>query len=249
MLSEPQGRDAGVTPSIIDLSDVRLTLASRAGPVEILRGVDLKVARGQSVAILGPSGSGKTSLLMVMAGLERATHGMIRIAGQDLSAMDEDRLAILRGAEIGIVFQSFHLVSTMTALENVALPLEFAGRADAEAVARETLGEVGLGHRVDHFPAEMSGGEQQRVAIARALSVRPKLLLADEPTGNLDGKTGLQVIELLFGLQRRQGATLVLITHDTGLAALCGRTVRMADGQIADDTAGATAFKSGVSAR
>jgi putative ABC transport system ATP-binding protein len=162
------------------------------------------------------------------------------VSGHDLSTLDEDGLARVRGAEIGIVFQSFHLVPTMTALENVALPLEFAGRSDAEAVARELLVEVGLGHRTHHFPAEMSGGEQQRVAIARALSGRPKLLLADEPTGNLDGRTGQQVIDLLFGLQQRHGATLVLVTHDAELAGLCQRTVRMADGQIVGDTANRT---------
>ncbi len=239
-------RSGAVSRPIASLSGVGLTLTSRAGPVDILRDVDLAVEEGSSVAIVGPSGSGKTSLLMILAGLERASSGRVMVGGHDFTTLDEDGLARVRGAEIGIVFQSFHLVPTMTALENVALPLEFAGRADAEAVARETLGEVGLGHRVDHFPAEMSGGEQQRVAIARALSVRPKLLLADEPTGNLDGKTGQQVIDLLFGLQRRHGATLVLITHDASLAALCGRTVRMADGRIADDTAATEASKSRV---
>ncbi len=217
---------------IVSLREVALTLTSRAGPVDILRGVSLQVGRGESVAVVGPSGSGKTSLMMVMAGLERATAGSVEVAGHDLQNLDEDALARIRGAEIGIVFQSFHLVPTMTALENVALPLEFAGRADAEDVARTVLGEVGLSHRLQHFPAELSGGEQQRVAIARALAPQPKLLLADEPTGNLDGKTGAQVIELLFGLQRRHAATLVLITHDKTLAALCGRTVQMADGRI-----------------
>ncbi|MGE0629079.1 MAG: ABC transporter ATP-binding protein [Hyphomicrobiaceae bacterium] len=217
---------------LVKLANVDLTLTSRAGPVPILRDVNLEVAEGQSVAIVGPSGSGKTSLLMVMAGLERATSGRVCIAGHDLQHLDEDALAGIRGAHIGIVFQSFHLVPTMTALENVALPLEFAGRADAERVARDLLDEVGLAPRADHFPAELSGGEQQRVAIARALAPNPKLLLADEPTGNLDGRTGHQVIDLLFGLQRRHGATLVLITHDAALAALCERTVQMADGRI-----------------
>ena len=217
---------------IVSLRDVALTLTSRAGPVDILRGVSLEVARGESVAIVGPSGSGKTSLMMVMAGLERATSGSVEVAGHQLQGLGEDALARVRGAEIGIVFQSFHLVPTMTALENVALPLEFADRPDAEDVARTVLGEVGLSHRLQHFPAELSGGEQQRVAIARALAPQPKLLLADEPTGNLDGRTGTQVIELLFGLQKRHGATLVLITHDKTLAVLCGRTVQMADGLI-----------------
>ena len=222
------------TRTIVSLRDVALSLTSRAGPVEILRGVGLDVAQGQSVAIVGPSGSGKTSLLMIMAGLERATSGEVQVAGHELQAMNEDQLAMVRGRNIGIVFQSFHLVPTMTALENVALPLEFQGRADAETVAREVLAEVGLSHRLEHFPAELSGGEQQRVAIARALAPRPKLLLADEPTGNLDGKTGQQVIELLFGLHKRHDATLVLVTHDLALAGLCARTIRMADGRIVD---------------
>jgi putative ABC transport system ATP-binding protein len=231
----------GAAPPIITLEDVRLTLTSRAGPVDILRGIDLDIARGQSVAIVGPSGSGKTSLLMVLAGLEKATSGRVHVAGQDLDGLDEDARALMRGAEIGIVFQSFHLVPTMTALENVALPLEFAGQPNAAEIARQHLDEVGLGPRVDHFPAELSGGEQQRVAIARALSPGPKIILADEPTGNLDGKTGRQVIELLFGLQRRRQATLVLVTHDERLAAECARTIRMADGRVVSDKQAAAA--------
>jgi putative ABC transport system ATP-binding protein len=218
------------------MKDVRLTLTSRAGPVSILRDVDLEAPEGQSLAIVGPSGSGKTSLLMVMAGLERTTGGKVLVAGHDLSAMSEDELALMRGAEIGIVFQSFHLVPTMTALENVALPSEFAGTPDAFVTARELLQEVGLSHRVDHFPAQLSGGEQQRVAIARALSRRPKLILADEPTGNLDRKTGGHVIDLLFGLQRRREATLILVTHDERLAGACDRTIRMADGRVESQT-------------
>ncbi len=224
------------TSPIIELKDVRLTLASRAGAVDILRGVSLRVPAGQSVAIVGPSGSGKTSLLMVLAGLERATSGGVRVAGHDLGQLGEDALARVRGAEIGIVFQSFHLVPTMTALENVALPLEFAGDPDAFDKARALLDEVGLGVRHDHFPAQLSGGEQQRVALARALSARPKLLLADEPTGNLDGKTGRAVVDLLFGLQKRRQSTLVLVTHDERLAAECQRTIRMADGKIVSET-------------
>ena len=220
-----------MTKPIVVMKDVRLTLTSRAGPVSILRDVDLEAREGQSLAIVGPSGSGKTSLLMVMAGLERTTGGKVLVAGHDLSALSEDELALMRGAEIGIVFQSFHLVPTMTALENVALPLEFAGTPDAFVTARELLQEVGLSHRVDHFPAQLSGGEQQRVAIARALSRRPKLILADEPTGNLDRKTGGHVIDLLFGLQRRREATLILVTHDERLAGACDRTIRMADGR------------------
>jgi putative ABC transport system ATP-binding protein len=223
--------------AIVDLQRVGLTLTSRAGPVEILRDVSLAVGPGESIAIVGPSGSGKTSLLMITAGLERASSGRVLVAGHDLQGLDEDSLAKVRGAEIGIVFQSFHLVPTMTALENVALPLEFAGRTDAEAAARRVLDEVGLTHRLTHYPAELSGGEQQRVAIARALATAPKLLLADEPTGNLDGKTGQTIVELLFALQRRHAATLVLVTHDPALARLCQRTVRMADGMIVEDSA------------
>jgi putative ABC transport system ATP-binding protein len=172
---------------------------------------------------------------MVLAGLEHATSGVVRVAGQDYAGLDEDALAVLRGSSIGIVFQSFHLVPTMTALENVALPLEFAGNPAAFPIAREHLAEVGLAHRIDHFPAQLSGGEQQRVAIARALAPRPKLILADEPTGNLDGKTGRQVVDLLFALQKRRHATLVLVTHDERLAAECSRTIRMADGLIVSD--------------
>jgi putative ABC transport system ATP-binding protein len=230
-----------VAQPIICLKDVCLTLSSRAGPVDILRSVSLEVARGQAMAVVGPSGSGKTSLLMVLAGLERATSGKVAIAGRDFTALGEDELALARGADIGIVFQSFHLVPTMTALENVALPLEFAGHSNAFTVAREHLEEVGLGARVDHFPAQLSGGEQQRVALARALAPKPKLLLADEPTGNLDGKTGRHVIDLLFGLQKRREATLVLVTHDERLAAECARTIRMADGRIVSDQKAAAA--------
>ncbi len=222
---------------VISLDDVSLTLATRAGSVEILKDVSLSVGAGESVAIVGPSGSGKTSLLMVMAGLERATGGSVRVAGHELAGLGEDALALIRGANIGIVFQSFHLVPTMTALENVALPLELAGRPDAFEVARALLDEVGLSHRTDHFPAQLSGGEQQRVAVARALSARPQILLADEPTGNLDGKTGEHVIDLLFELQRRRQATLVLVTHEASLAGRCGRVVRMADGRVEPELA------------
>jgi putative ABC transport system ATP-binding protein len=222
---------------VIALDDVSLTLTTRAGPVEVLKHVSLSVGAGESAAIVGPSGSGKTSLLMVMAGLERASAGLVQVAGHELAGLSEDALALIRGANIGIVFQSFHLVPTMTALENVALPLEFAGRADAFDAARSLLDEVGLSHRIDHFPAQLSGGEQQRVAVARALSAGPQILLADEPTGNLDGKTGEHVIDLLFDLQRRRQATLVLVTHETSLASRCGRVVHMADGRVEPELA------------
>jgi putative ABC transport system ATP-binding protein len=222
-----------VAKPVIALKDVSLTLSSRAGPVEILKRVTIEIGASQSVAVVGPSGSGKTSLLMIVGGLERATSGSVRVAGHDFLGLSEDELAVIRGSSIGIVFQSFHLVATMTALENVALPLEFAGKPAAFATAQALLAEVGLAHRAEHFPAQLSGGEQQRVAIARALSPRPQIILADEPTGNLDGKTGEQVIELLFALQRRRQATLVFVTHDVRLAERCDRLVRMADGEIA----------------
>ena len=224
-----------VPQPIIRLADVGLALESRAGVVDILKGITLDVARGQSLAIVGPSGSGKTSLLMILAGLERATRGDVHVAGRDFNALDEDAMALARGEDIGIVFQSFHLIPTMTALENVALPLEFAGVAGARDQARSLLVDVGLLARIDHFPAQLSGGEQQRVALARALVPKPKLLLADEPTGNLDGKTGRQVVELLFGLKQKSGATLVLVTHDERLAQQCERTIRMEDGRIVAD--------------
>ena len=218
--------------SVISLSHVSLTLPSRAGPVAILKDVALNIGAGEAVAIIGPSGSGKTSLLMIVAGLERATAGAVMVAGHDFARLNEDQLAAVRGANIGIVFQAFHLVATMTALENVALPLEFAGNPDAFERARELLAEVGLLQRADHFPAQLSGGEQQRVAIARALSPRPQIILADEPTGNLDGKTGAHVVDLLFELQRRRQSTLLLVTHDANLAQRCNRVVRMHDGWI-----------------
>lgn len=221
---------------VIELDKVALTLASRAGAVDILRQVDLTIGSGQSVAIVGPSGSGKTSLLMIMTGLERATAGAVHVAGHDFSRMSEDELALARGMDIGIVFQSFHLVSTMTAVENVALPLELAGRDDAFGIAAAMLTEVGLGHRLEHLPAQLSGGEQQRVAIARALAPSPKILFADEPTGNLDASTGAAVTELLFGLHRRRKTTLVLVTHDIELAKRCERRVSMRDGRIVADT-------------
>ncbi len=230
-----------MTVNPIELIRVGLTLKSRAGEVEILRDVTLSIAPRQSVAIVGPSGSGKTSLLMVIAGLERATRGQILVTGTDLAGRSEDDLARLRGETIGIVFQSFHLVPTMTALENVALPLELLGRPGARQRAQTLLGDVGLAARAEHFPAQLSGGEQQRVALARALVTEPRILLADEPTGNLDGATGRQVVDLLFELGRRHETTLVLVTHDEGLARRCQRVVRMSDGRIVGEEAGADA--------
>jgi len=224
-----------MSDTVIGLRDVALTLPSMAGDVEILRGIDLSVERGERVGIVGPSGSGKSSLLMVLGGLERATDGEVRVLGADLSALSEDALARLRGQSIGIVFQSFHLIPTMTAIENVATPLEIAGAKDAFARAEAMLERVGLGHRLAHYPAELSGGEQQRVALARALAPRPRLVLADEPTGNLDGRTGEAVIELLFGLAAEEGATLVLVTHAPELARRCSRVVTMRDGRIAGE--------------
>jgi len=231
------GHDPAVAP-VVALTRVGLTLSSRAGDVEILKGISIEVPPGQSVAIVGPSGSGKTSLLMLIGGLERATGGDIVVAGHSLSGLDEDSLSRIRSRAIGIVFQSFHLVPTMTALENVALPLEFRGDSSARDKARVALAEVGLAQRLEHYPAQLSGGEQQRVALARALVTEPRLLLADEPTGNLDGATGRQVIELMFALGRKHGTTLILVTHDERLAARCERVVRMADGRIASDVVG-----------
>jgi putative ABC transport system ATP-binding protein len=219
---------------MIELADVRLTLASAAGPVNVLRGVSLRVAAGETVSLVGPSGSGKSTLMMVTGGLERPSGGRVAVAGIDLGTLDEDGLARFRRDAIGIVFQAFHLIPTMTALENVAIPLELAGRRDAFDAARDGLAAVGLAERVLHYPGQLSGGEQQRVALARAFAAQPKLLLADEPTGNLDTGTGRLVIELLFGLSARHGTTLLLITHDRDLARRCNRIVHMADGQIVE---------------
>ncbi len=218
---------------MIRLRQLRLTIPAASGPVNILRGIDLDVAQGERIGVLGPSGSGKTSLLMLLAGLERATSGGIEVAGQDLGSLDEDARARFRLASLGIVFQAFHLIPSMTALENVAVPLELAGRRDAFAVAAEALGRVGLAERLTHRPSQLSGGEQQRVALVRAFAPSPRLLLADEPTGNLDIETGAEVMDLLFGLCAASGATLLLITHDPALAARCGRTVTLRQGVIA----------------
>ncbi|MBM3485851.1 MAG: ABC transporter ATP-binding protein [Alphaproteobacteria bacterium] len=220
---------------MILLDDVHLRLESAAGPVNILRGVSLRVDHGETVAVVGPSGSGKSTMMMVMGGLERQTTGAVAIDGVDLGRLDEDGLALFRRRTVGIVFQNFHLVPTMTALENVAIPLEFAGARDAFERARAGLVAVGLEQRLGHYPGQLSGGEQQRVALARAFAPAPKLLLADEPTGNLDGATGDQVIDLLFALRARTGTTLVLITHNPELARRCDRELRIADGLIAGD--------------
>jgi putative ABC transport system ATP-binding protein len=214
------------------LHDVKLTLPSRAGAVDILNGVDLTIAAGEAVGLVGPSGSGKTSLLMLMAGLERATGGTLHVANIDLNGKSESELSAFRRDNIGIIFQSFHLIPTMTALENVAVPLEFRGFPKAMDVARDKLAAVGLGHRLAHFPGQLSGGEQQRVAIARALASGAKLLLADEPTGNLDQETGEQIIALLFEMRMQQHAALLLITHDPAIARRCDRIVTMRDGRL-----------------
>jgi putative ABC transport system ATP-binding protein len=220
---------------LVVLDEVHLTLGSAAGPVNILRGVSLAIEPGETVSVVGPSGSGKSTLLMVLGGLERPSAGRVAIDGTDLAALGEDALAQLRRARIGIVFQSFHLIPTMTALENVAIPLELAGRRDAFAVAAEGLGAVGLGHRLGHYPGQLSGGEQQRVAIARAFIAGPKLLLADEPTGNLDAATGRLVIDCLFEHRARRGTTLLLVTHDPAIAERCDRQVHLLDGRIVED--------------
>ena len=223
----------------IVLEGVDLRLTGAGGEVNILRGIDLTIDRGDTVGVVGPSGSGKTSMLMVIAGLERASSGTVCVAGLDINGLDEDRLARFRRHHVGIVFQHFHLVPTMTALENVALPLEFAGVDDAWERAREQLAAVGLGHRISHYPSQLSGGEQQRVALARAFVTEPAILLADEPTGNLDGATGRGVVDLLFKLHERRGTTLVLITHERDLASRCRRLVHLEDGRITDDDAAA----------
>ena len=220
----------------ISARNLTLTLGSNEAPVDILRGIDLDIALGSTVALLGPSGSGKSSLMAVLSGLERASGGTLTVAGEDFATMDEDALAHARRGRIGIVLQAFHLLPTMTALENVATPMELAGENDAQDRARTELEAVGLGHRLDHYPQQLSGGEQQRVAIARAIAPRPALIFADEPTGNLDAATGHEIVELLFARRAETGATLLVITHDPELAEHCQRVLQLADGRIVSDT-------------
>lgn len=226
-----------MTDPILSLRDAKLTLRGNAGPVDILHGITLDIGPGETVGLIGPSGSGKSSLLMLMGGLERASGGQVLALGRDLTEMDEDQLAVFRRDHMGVVFQSFHLIPTLTALENVATPLELAGVEDAFDRAAKELDAVGLGPRADHYPAQLSGGEQQRVALARAAAPRPHILLADEPTGNLDETNGGAIMDLLFGLRDRHGATLVLVTHARELAERCDRVIRLRDGRLADGPA------------
>ncbi len=246
-MSQPAPADAAApgdtdrpaaSAAMVALTDLHLELESAAGTVNILRGIDLAIGRGETVSVVGPSGSGKSSMMMIIAGLERPTRGRVTVAGTDLGALDEDGLALFRRQHVGIVFQNFHLIPTMTALENVAIPMEFAGRADAFDAARAMLASVGLDHRETHYPSQLSGGEQQRVALARAFAGEPDLILADEPTGNLDAATGHTIVELMFRLARERGASFMLITHDAALAARCTRQIRLQDGRIVDDGTG-----------
>ncbi len=221
-----------MTQPVISLKDARLSLTGNAGRVDILRGISLDVAKGETLGLVGPSGSGKSSLLMIIGGLDRATGGKVTVLGRDMTAMGEDDLALFRRDHMGVVFQSFHLIPTMTALENVATPLELAGAPDAFDRAAEELRTMGLGDRMGHYPSQLSGGEQQRVALARAAAPRPQILLADEPTGNLDGATGDAIMDMLFGLRDRHGATLVLVTHAREMAERCDRVIRLRDGRL-----------------
>lgn len=223
-------------PPVVDISELHLTLTSGAGPVHVLRGIDLQIEAGESIGLVGPSGSGKSTLMSTLAGLERPSSGSVKILGQEINHLSEDELAVFRRERISVVFQAFHLIPTMTALENVAVPLELAGSSDAFAQATAELEAVGLGQRLGHYPGQLSGGEQQRVALARALVSKPQLLLADEPTGNLDGETGHKIIELMFELHASRNTTLVLITHDIELAQRCQRLVQLQDGQIVTET-------------
>ena len=236
MPTNPTSKSTGHN-AVISLRDARLSLSSAEGMVEILRGITVDIAAGETVGVLGPSGAGKTSLLMIMAGLESLSSGNIDLAGQDVTGMGEDALAALRRDNVGIIFQAFRLIPSMTALQNVAVPLELAGRTDATELAAAALDSVGLGHRRTHLPDQLSGGEQQRVAIARAIAPRPRILLADEPTGNLDSGTSDRVIATLFEATETAGAALVMVTHDAALAERCGRVLTIEDGRIVDDRA------------
>ena len=227
--------DNGIREPMVLLDNVELKLESEAGPVNILKGINLEISAGETVSVVGPSGSGKTSMMMLIGGLEKQTGGRVAVGGQDLTTLNEDGLARVRREKVGIVFQNFHLVPTMNALENVAIPAELARLDNAFDRARDALGAVGLGHRTSHYPGQLSGGEQQRVALARAIVDGPKLLLADEPTGNLDAKTGDAVIELLFSLRADHGATLILITHNPAIAEKCGRVIELIDGLMGSD--------------
>ena len=233
-MKAPSQAEPAIAQPAIELAAVNLSLGQGAARVHILKDISLNIGRGEAFRLIGPSCSGKSTLLMVMAGLERADTGTVAVAGEDLGKLNEDALARFRGRSVGIVFQSFHLIPTMTALENVAVPLELAGVVDAQERARSELVGVGLGERLQHYPAQLSGGEQQRVAVARALAPNPTILVADEPTGNLDEDTGKQIIDLLFAGFERRGATLVLVTHDPALAQRCGRVVRLRSGHIVD---------------
>jgi len=230
---------------MIQLTGIHLTLNSLAGPVNILRGIDLEIGSGEAIGLVGPSGSGKSTLMSIMAGLERPSSGTVQIDGSDVTHMSEDQLALFRRGRIGIVFQAFHLIPTMTALENVAVPLELSGISGAFDLAADELGAVGLSDRLEHYPSQLSGGEQQRVALARALVSEPQIVLADEPTGNLDAGTGHEIIDLMFGVQRERKTTLVLITHDASLAQRCDRVVRLRDGRIEGEDRAASLEKAG----
>ena len=233
-MTSPSQPEPAISQIAIKLAGVNLSLGQGAARVHILKGIDLNIGKGEAIGLIGPSGSGKSTLLMVMAGLERADAGSVSVAGEELGRLDEDALARFRGRNVGIVFQSFHLIPTMTALENVAVPLELAGIADASERAQAELESVGLGQRIHHYPAQLSGGEQQRVAVARALAPHPAILVADEPTGNLDEDTGRQIVDLLFAGHEKRGTTLVLVTHDASLAQRCGRVVRLRSGHVVD---------------
>jgi putative ABC transport system ATP-binding protein len=247
-LSSGRSISGGSGEALVTLSDLHLTLDSGAGAVNILRGVDLEIMRGETLGVVGPSGSGKSTMLAVTAGLERPSGGQVLVAGQDLANLSEDQLALFRRKHVGIVFQSFHLIPTMTALENVAVPLELAGDTNAFDQARQSLDDVGLSDRVTHYPSQLSGGEQQRVALARAFVGQPDLILADEPTGNLDSQTGAGIIDLMFGIRRDRDLTLMLITHDDHVADRCDRVVRMADGQLQTTTQGQAATVTNLAA-